>query len=373
MPSANVPDCSSADAHSSSDSSPSNQESIALEAQVLDGSHSENMRRATSHYDTSKVTVVVGASPKMHRIYELIFQACHYSFPVLILGETGTGKELIARSLHALSPRKCKPFVPVDCAALTPTLIESELFGYARGAFTGAQVAKRGLFASAQDGTILLDEIGELPLSLQSKLLRVIQERKIRPVGALDCVPIKARIIAATSQDLPAQVKAGKFREDLFYRLNVVQISVPPLRERKDDILLLAETLIEKHRQGTNTPSLSADAIRYLIEYPWPGNVRELENTIQRALCFCSGPIIEKEDLAVTDTETIRVSNLPQNTTFHWRDLKREAIDRALSSARGDKQVAARLLGIGRTTLYRTLARDHKCASSGTSDAESVV
>jgi DNA-binding NtrC family response regulator len=240
----------------------------------------------------------VGISPRMQRVYKLIQKVAQHNYPVLILGESGTGKELVARSIHFSGPRKNKPFAPVDCSSLVPTLIESELFGYVKGAFTGAQQSKQGLFESAGDGTLFLDEIGELPIDLQSKLLRALQEREIKPVGSNERVGINARVIAATNRDLESAIRAGEFRQDLFFRLNVVQIKLPPLRERKADIPLLVSAFLEKFSDPARPIStLSEDAMLRIMAYDWPGNIRELENAIERAVALGSGPILHVTDL----------------------------------------------------------------------------
>ena len=223
----------------------------------------------------------IGVSPKMQRVYKLIQKVAQHNYPVLILGESGTGKELVARSIHFSGARKNKVFAPVDCSSLVPTLIESELFGYVKGAFTGAQHSKQGLFESAGDGTLFLDEIGELPIDLQSKLLRALQEREIKPVGSNERVGIRARVIAATNRDLEAAIRTGEFRQDLYFRLNVVQIKLPPLRERKADVPLLVSAFLEKFSDPARPiHSLSDDAMRRIMAYDWPGNIRELENAI---------------------------------------------------------------------------------------------
>ncbi|HEY5677093.1 MAG TPA: sigma-54 dependent transcriptional regulator, partial [Myxococcales bacterium] len=234
---------------------------------------------------------MVARSAAMHQVFEIVQKVAAVRTTVLITGESGVGKELVARAVHARGPRAQAPFVPVNCGAIPEGLIESELFGHAKGAFTGAQGAKQGLFQAAQDGTLFLDEIAELPLNLQVKLLRAIQERSIRPVGEAADVEVDVRLVAATNRDLAAEVKTGRFREDLYYRLNVVQIRVPPLRERREDVLPLADHFLRRFgaELGRSGLHLSADARRRLDEYPFPGNVRELENLIERAVALSSG------------------------------------------------------------------------------------
>src|SRR6202167_572561 len=299
---------------------------------------------------------LIGISPKMQRVYRLIEKVSQHNYPVLILGESGTGKELVARSIHFSGTRRKNPFVPVDCSSLVPTLIESELFGYVKGAFTGAVHSKTGLMQSAGDGTLFLDEIGDLPVDLQAKLLRALQEREVKPVGSNDRISIATRIIAATNRDLDVAVREGHFRQDLFFRLNVVQIKLPPLRERKSDIPILVNSFLEKYCEANGkTRTISEDAMSRLMAYDWPGNVRELENAIERAIALGSGPILHVGDLP-TNLHHSSGERLPQNDeVLPLEELERRAILRALRESGGDKLAAARLLGIGKTTLYRKL------------------
>jgi DNA-binding NtrC family response regulator len=298
----------------------------------------------------------IGVSPKMQRVYKLIQKVAQHNYPVLIMGESGTGKELVARSIHFTGPRKNKAFAPVDCSSLVPTLIESELFGYVKGAFTGAQHSKQGLFESAGDGTLFLDEIGELPVDLQSKLLRALQEREIKPVGSNERVGIRARVIAATNRDLEAAIRTGEFRQDLYFRLNVVQIKLPPLRERKADIPLLVNAFLEKFSDPARPiHTISDDAMRRITAYDWPGNIRELENAVERAVALGSGPILHVGDLP-SNLQYTSAEKLPDvDELVPLEALERRAIFRALRETSGDKLAAARLLGIGKTTLYRKL------------------
>jgi len=299
---------------------------------------------------------LVGMSPRMERVYKMIEKVAAREHPVLVLGESGTGKELVARSIHYLGLRKDKPFVPVECSALVPTLVESELFGYTRGAFTGAMQAKQGLMESANGGTLFLDEIGEMSLEMQAKLLRALQQKEVKPVGATERRPINVRIVAATNRDLEQATKTAAFRQDLYFRLNVVQIKLPPLRERKSDIPLLVASFLEKFSGASEAPrEMTEDAMRRLMAYDWPGNVRELENAIERAVALGSGPYVSVHDLP---------SNLQYPTTerapskdeiLPLEELERRAILSTLQQTGGDKQAAARVLGIGKTTLYRKL------------------
>lgn len=311
---------------------------------------------------------LIGTTAEMQRVYRQIEKARRHEYPVLILGESGTGKELVARSIHFGGPRKNEPFVPVDCSALVPTLVESELFGHVKGAFTGADQAKRGLLEAARGGTVFLDEIGDMPVELQAKLLRVLQEQEIKPVGSTESHPINARFIAATNRDPEAAI-----RQDLYFRLNVVQVKLPPLRERRKDIPLLVAAFLERlsgsTTEGTPAHSLSEEAMRQLMSYHWPGNVRELENAIRHALSLESGPVVGVADLPSRlhrpsgDPVTERRKLLP------LRETERHAILSALRQTGGDKLAAARLLGIGKTTLYRRLKRyrEENAKSSGES------
>ena len=299
---------------------------------------------------------LIGVSLKMQRVYRLMEKVSQHNYPVLVLGESGTGKELVARSIHFSGPRRNRPFVPVDCSALVPTLIESELFGYVKGAFTGAMHSKQGLLETADSGTLFLDEIGDLPVDLQAKLLRALQEKEVKPVGATERVSINVRVIAATHRDLETAVRTGAFRQDLYFRLNVVQIKMPPLRERKTDIPILVNSFLEKFNDPQRSVrSISQDAMARLMAYDWPGNVRELENAVERAVALGSGPILHVADLP-SNLQLGTGERLPENDELvPLEELERRAILRALREAGGDKLAAARLLGIGKTTLYRKL------------------
>lgn len=297
----------------------------------------------------------VGTSEAMQQVYQMILRVSGKRHPVLILGESGTGKELVARAIHNFGPMKDKPFVPVDCGALTPNLIESELFGHVRGAFTGAAQARTGLLAAAGGGTVFLDEIGELPIELQAKLLRALQEREIRPLGSNEAVPLSARVVAATNRDLQAAVDKGTFRQDLFFRLNVVSIVAPALRERKVDIPALAQHFIERHGGAAEgIAGFAPEAMDRMMSYAWPGNVRELENCVQRAIALGSGPMLQLKDLPPVMLGTIKSQAQP-GEPHTLEDLERRAIVNALETAGGDRIRAAKLLGIGKTTIYRKL------------------
>jgi transcriptional regulator with PAS, ATPase and Fis domain len=299
---------------------------------------------------------LIGQSAPMQLLYELIGKVSQSTSPVLIIGETGTGKELVARAVHFKGLRREKAFVPVDCSALTPTLVESELFGHIKGAFTGADRSKWGLLQTAHEGTIFLDEIGELPLFLQAKLLRVLQEKEIRPVGSTERTPIDVRVIAATNRDLETGVWKGTFRQDLYFRLNVVQIRLPALRERKVDIPLLVTHFLDKFSEPKQpVRALSDEALRRLMAYDWPGNVRELGNAIECALALSSESVLTPDDLASVPYGASAPNAPDGNELVPLEELERRAITNALRETGGDKIAAARLLGIGKTTLYRKL------------------
>ena len=304
---------------------------------------------------------LVGHSPEMERLYRIIAKAAQSTHPVLILGESGTGKELVARAIHYAGPHKDKPFIPVDCGALVPTLIESELFGHARGAFTGAMRPKEGLLATAEGGTVFLDEVGELPIDLQAKLLRAIQEHEIRPVGGTRSVPINARILAATNRDLETAVSQGTFRRDLYFRLNVLTLRMPPLRERKQDIPLLIGSFLDRiNGAAVQKHTISDQALHLMLQYDWPGNVRELENCIERACTTCSLPNIQVNDLPTQIQNFLAKPEPPEASAqiaviTPLDQLEKQAILHAIELLHGDKLEAARRLGIGKTTLYRKL------------------
>ena len=298
---------------------------------------------------------MVARSGAMHQVFEVVEKVATARTTVLITGESGVGKELVARAVHARSPRAPAPFVPVNCGAIPEGLIESELFGHAKGAFTGAQGAKEGLFQAAQAGTLFLDEIGELPLSLQVKLLRAIQERRIRPVGDNADIDVDVRLVAATNRELAAEVRAGRFREDLYYRLNVVQIRVPALRERREDVLPLADHFLRRFaaEHGRAVLSLSADAKRRLSEYWFPGNVRELENLIERAVALSNGEEVTVDALPAvlrgTGSHALSPEGpLPDGFSIedYLAQIERELIDRALTETAGVKKEAAARLGL---------------------------
>jgi len=304
---------------------------------------------------------VIGRTSQMFQVYKTIAKVADTKSTVLLCGERGTGKELIARSIHYNSQRNNRPFIPVDCASLVETLIESEVFGHVRGAFTGASSAKRGLFEEADEGTLFLDEVGNLGLSMQSKLLRFLQEYEIKRVGGTESIKVDVRVIAATNQSLEPLVKSGKFREDLFDRLNVVTITLPPLRERKEDIPLLANHFLQKFSEENhkNISHISPEVLGILTQYSWPGNVRELEHTIERAVILSIHPIILPEDLPTKMLEEIEGPEiLIPEKLLSLRELEKRYVLKVLEETGGNKKKASEILGIDRTTLYRILEKE---------------
>ena len=305
---------------------------------------------------------IVSRNQRMLDIFALIGKVCDYKTTVLILGESGTGKELIARALHYHSKRKSQPFVAVNCGAIPHTLLESELFGHVRGAFTDASADKAGLFEQAHGGTLFLDEIGEMPLSLQVKLLRVLQDEEFRPVGASTVKKVDVRVISATSKDLEQEIAEGRFREDLYFRLNVLVMKLPPLRERSEDIPLLVDHFLAKHGEmfGKEGVRLSDDALRTLVAYPWPGNVRQLENCIERGLLLCEGNLLDvaslPENLRGKSGGSVNFGIPPDSLSIKKAEelIERELIRRALEQTGGNRTHAARLLEIShRSLLYK--------------------
>jgi DNA-binding NtrC family response regulator len=327
----------------------------ALEEKHLRTEIQRLQREVETHYHFDRI---IGKSPVMQRVFELVERLKDSQVNILLTGESGTGKDLLARTLHYHSSRKQAPFVPVNCAAIPEPLLESELFGYVQGAFTDARKDKKGLFVEAHGGTLFLDEVGELPLLLQVKLLGVIEDKEVRPLGATKGEKVDVRIIAATNRNLRRAVDEGKFRQDLFYRLNVMDIHLPPLRERPEDLPLLIQYFIERSAQSSRARRLSAEALRIFLNYLWPGNVRELENTIERALVLCRG-----EEITPVDLPTHLTGSKPQVASLQdallrrcsLADIEHEYILLALELSEGKKKEAADLLGIDRKTLYRKL------------------
>jgi len=317
-----------------------------------DAGHGEDSR------ESGRIYGMVGGAERMLEVYRLVARVAPTTSTVLIQGETGTGKELIARAIHSVSRRHDHPFVTVDCSALTESLLESELFGHVKGAFTGALSDKRGLFEAAAGGTCFLDEIGEVSPCVQAKLLRVLQEREVRRVGGTDSVKVDVRVIAATNKDLAALVAHGRCREDLFYRLSVVTIALPPLRERREDIPLLATHFLQTYRAANDQPpcTISSEAMTLLVAHNWPGNVRELQHTIERAAALTSNRVLLPGDLSPT-----LVGPTPSGPTrergLKLHEVVRGHLSHVLKEARWNKKLAAQLLGIHRRTLYRLTKR----------------
>jgi two-component system response regulator AtoC len=307
-----------------------------------------------------KLENIVGRSPRMLQVYKTIARVAESRSTVLVTGESGTGKELIARAIHFNSPRAGRPFVAVDCGSLAETLLESELFGHVRGAFTGAVTTKKGLFEEADRGTCFLDEVGNISPAMQAKLLRVLQEHEIKRVGGTETIKIDVRIVAATNQNLEVLVGEKKFREDLFYRLNVVSIHLPSLRERPEDVPLLADHFLRKYASQNNKPVLriSPEAMDLLIRYQWPGNVRELENVMERAGTLSVTNLILPEDLPRRlhmEPARMSLSSLPSRMPLS--ELEKLYIQKVLEETGGNKKKAAGILGIDRRTLYRMATR----------------
>jgi len=306
---------------------------------------------------------MLGDSPAVTRMRDVIERVAASEATALVTGDSGSGKELVAREIHARSRRTGGRFVAINCAAVTATLLESELFGHVRGAFTDARSHRDGLFVQAGGGTLFLDEVGEMPLEMQAKLLRAVEERAVRPVGSDTAVAVHVRLITATNRNLEDEVAAHRFRSDLYYRLNVVEIRVPPLRERGDDILLLARSFLRQHADETGRPvaELSGEAARCLLDYPWPGNVRELHNCMLRAVTLSRAQEIKVDDLParVREDQSGRTDFLPENPEdlMSMEELQRRHLVRVLAAVDGNKTRAARILAIDRRTLYRLASR----------------
>ena len=311
--------------------------------------------------DSGALGKLIGSSPKMVELHRTIKKVAEYKTTILIHGESGTGKELVARAIHDASPRAAGPFVAVNCGAIPESLMESELFGHKKGAFTDASRDKSGLFTEATGGTLFLDEIGELPLGPQVKLLRVLQEQRVRPVGSTEDEAVDVRVVAATVRDLQADVAEGRFREDLFYRLNVIQLVIPPLRERREDLPRLVEHFLARTNQklGTRVRSVAPATLKLLHVYPWPGNIRELENTIERSVVLCEGEVLEADGLPArllqnrdAVREVLQSGELSIKKTV--RIIEEELIRRALTATSGNRTNAAKKLEIShRALLYK--------------------
>jgi two-component system response regulator HydG len=321
----------------------------------------KRLRRAVSA--TRGATDLVGSSAPMVAVHDLVDRVAESDVTVLVTGESGTGKELVARAIHERGRRASGPFVPVNCAAVTETLLESELFGHARGAFTDARSARAGLFAQANGGTLFLDEIGDMPLGLQPKLLRALQERRVRPVGSDQETPIDVRIVAATNRDLEGAIEEGRFRADLYYRIAVVHVDLPPLRSRGRDVLLLAQRFLEATAAATGRAirGITPQAAQRLLDYQWPGNVRELKNCIERAVALARYEEIVVDDLP-EKVQSYRRSHVivaaeDPSELVTLDEVERRYILRVVDAAGGNRTLAARILGLDRVTLYRKLQR----------------
>jgi len=325
----------------------------------------ESNEALASHQQASKI---IGKTPAMMEVYKIVARVAPAKSTVLILGESGTGKEMIARAIHEHSPRAHRPFVAVDCGALTESILESELFGHVRGAFTGAIADKKGIFEEAQGGTCFLDEIGGISPHLQARLLRVLQEHEVRRVGGKDWTPVEARVVAATNYNLAEAVRLGEFRQDLYYRLNVVAIHLPPLRERREDIPLLAQHFLRRFSEENNkpTPIISAAAMARLCAYTWPGNIRELENAIEQAVALSYRSVLTPEDLpgdVIEPKSSVPPSVHSEEGQFLFpdtpslEDVKRRYVMHVLRQTHGNVSATARLLNVDRRSLYRMFAR----------------
>ncbi|MEI8191488.1 MAG: sigma-54 dependent transcriptional regulator [candidate division NC10 bacterium] len=322
----------------------------------------ENQRFRQTLQDRYQLGNIVGVSPRMFDVFKLIARVAPTRSTVLITGESGTGKEVVARALHFNGPRAAGPFVTIDCAGLAESLLESELFGHVRGAFTGAVTARRGLFEAGHGGSVFLDEVGDIGPNIQAKLLRVLELQEIKPVGSNETIRIDVRLIAATNRDLQAEVREGRFREDLFYRLNVVSIHLPPLRERREDIPVLAHHFLRKYGEanGKAIGGIAPETMARLEAYPWPGNVRELENAIERAVAVSIHLILLPDDLPphIASYSATTDAGVPCPVELVPLDaVSRRHIARVLSATGGNKKRAAEILGVDRRTLYRMLER----------------
>ncbi|GAB5047205.1 sigma-54-dependent transcriptional regulator [Thermodesulfovibrio sp. TK110] len=322
----------------------------------------ENLRLRKELYEKFKINGIIGKSRKMLQVLDIVKKVTPTNATVLIYGESGTGKELIAKAIHYNSYRRDKPFIAINCAAIPETLIESELFGYEPGAFTGANTRKIGLIEAADKGTLFLDEIAEIPLATQSKLLRVLQEKEVRRIGGKDTIKVDVRIIAATNKNLSAEVEKNRFREDLYYRLKVITVEIPPLRERKEDIPELVNFFIEKYSRefGKRINGIDNSALDALINYPWPGNIRQLETVIERAIIICEGEKITlkdiKDELKVSMSKNVFEIDIPDEG-INYEELEKELLKKALVKSNYVIAKAARLLGMSYKTFWYRLEK----------------
>ena len=349
---------------------------ITLQRAIQHRSLREEVKRLRkAQAESAKFDELIGQSPVMKQLFDLLERVSKADASILITGESGTGKELVARALHRRGRNPDGPFVAVNCAAMPESLLESELFGHAKGAFTDAKSNRTGLFLQAQRGTLFLDEIGEMPLGLQPKLLRALQERKVRPVGSEQEVPFDARIICATNRDLESAVEEGRFREDLLFRINVITVEIPPLRARGSDVLLIAQHLVERfaNRSGKSVTGISTPAADKLLSYPWPGNVRELQNCIERAVALTGYEKLAVEDLPekirAYSRSHVLVAGEDPTELVPLEEVERRYILRVLEAVGGNKTMASRILGLDRKTLYRRLER-YGVGPAGAAEAE---
>jgi two-component system response regulator HydG len=344
---------------------------VAVERAAQNKRLKDEVKRLRAEVARSKPSVdFIGDSPTMRKVHEVIARVAETDATVLVTGESGSGKELVARDVHKRSKRANGPFIAINCAAVTETLLESELFGHVKGAFTDAKTAKRGLFVEASGGTLFLDEIGEMPTGMQAKLLRALEERSVRPVGGTMETPFDARLVTATNRDLESLVEGGRFREDLYYRINVVHVDLPPLRARGSDVLLLAQHFIQKLAEpmGKKVRGFSSAVAERLLSYAWPGNVRELQNCMERAIALARFEELTVEDLPpkVRDYKPSFVVVAAEDPTdlVTMEEVERRYIQRVMESVGQNKTQAAKVLGFDRTTLYRKLER-YKLGGAG--------
>ena len=326
--------------------------------------HNELNRLRTEIHGRYRFENLIGQSDKMQKVFDVVARVSDLPTNVLILGESGTGKEMIARAIHLHGPRAQAPFIAVNCAAIPETLLESELFGYVRGAFTDARRDRIGLFQEASGGVLFLDEISELSLALQAKLLRILEDKEVRPLGSNKTIKVDVQLLSASNRDLAQLIQEGAFRQDLYYRLNVIRLELPPLRDRPEDIPLLADHFLEKFAKTSKRPvsGIDKDALTALMRYHWPGNVRELEHVLERAVLLGNRSMIGLEDLPAScvsvDAQNARL-NAAMTKAYTLRELEREYIQRVVEDVKGNKTEAAKILGVDRTTLYRKL-EDYK-------------
>jgi two-component system response regulator PilR (NtrC family) len=319
--------------------------------------HEENVQLKQELNGRFDIGQIIGKSPEIEKVFEMVRKVAPTKSNVLITGESGTGKELVARAIHSLAPQNSKRFLAINCSAIPESLLESELFGHMKGSFTSACQDKKGLFQSARGGTLFLDEIGHMPMGCEVKLLRAVEHKQVIPVGSTEPVDIDVRLIAATNKDLLKEIKAGRFREDLYYRMNVVGIQLPPLRERKEDIPLLVEHFIKKYNaeMGKHSLGVSDEVMRLFMGYEWKGNIREMQNVIERAVIFAEDDVIKVSDIGLLGYHSVMLSEESQNLQTAVRAYEREHICRVLNKHDWNKVEAAKALNVGLSSLYRKI------------------